>query len=65
MRMLNVFAYTLLRNLRDKGSMAQMVLLPVVPYFTIQGITLNPAFQPYQISPVPVELLHEDRGPAR
>ncbi len=63
MRMLNVFAYTLLRNLRDKGSMAQMVLLPVV-LILILGIALNPAFQPYQISPVPVGYLHEDRGPA-
>lgn len=60
-RMLAIFQYTLLRNVRDKGSLMQMLFMPVVLIF-ILGTALSPLFQYNEISPAMLGYVNEDEG---
>jgi ABC-2 type transport system permease protein len=61
-RMLTIFQFTLLKNVRDKGSLMQMLFMPVLLIF-ILGTALNPLFQHNEISPTSVGYLNDDTGP--
>ena len=62
MRIFTIFQYTLLKNLRDRGSLLEMLLLPVVLIF-ILGTALNPIFQPRDLLTTKISYLNEDQGP--
>lgn len=61
MRMFHVAYYTILRNLRDKRSMASMLLLPIV-LILILGTALNSAFSAQNMDSIPVCYLNNDKG---
>ncbi|MTI94645.1 MAG: ABC transporter permease [Firmicutes bacterium] len=62
-RMLTLFQYTLLRNLRDTSdSIFQMVVFPIVLIF-ILGMALGPAFEQQEFSATVTGYVNEDAGP--
>ena len=61
-RMLTIFQYTVLKNMRDKGSLMQMLFMPVL-LILILGTALSPLFQHNEISPTTVGYLNDDAGP--
>ncbi len=61
-RMLTIFKFTIIKNLRDTGSLLHMLLMPIV-LILILGTALNPMFQHNEISPTVVGYLNKDAGP--
>lgn len=61
MRIFHVAYYTILRNLRDKKSMASMLLLPIV-LILILGNALSGAFTVDNMDSIPVCYLNSDKG---
>lgn len=61
-RILTVFHYMLLRNLRDRGTLVEMLILPIV-LILILGNALAPVFQVDNISTITVGYLNQDEGP--
>ena len=62
-RILTIFQYTVLRNLRDTGNTVfQMLVFPIVLIF-ILGMALAPAFDHTQFNPTNVGYINEDQGP--
>lgn len=61
-RILTIFQYTVLQNIRDTGnSIGQMLIFPIVLIF-ILGMALNPVFQPESFEATYVGYLNEDQG---
>ncbi|MCR3921407.1 MAG: ABC transporter permease [Firmicutes bacterium] len=60
-RMFTIFMATLKRNSRDRGSLLQMLLLPIVIIF-ILGNALHSSFTYDEISPTNVGVLNLDQG---
>lgn len=58
-----IFIYTMKRYIRDKGSLAEMLLLPVVLIF-ILGNALNGIFEPAKITKIPTVYLNLDKREA-
>jgi len=62
-RILTVFQYTVLMNLRDTGNtIGQMLVFPIVLIF-ILGMALAPTFEHSNFSPINVGYINEDQGP--
>lgn len=61
MRIFHVTFYTILRNLRDKKSMASMLLLPIV-LILILGTALSGQFKTTNLNSIPVCYLNNDKG---
>jgi len=61
MKMLNIAYYTFIRNLRDKKSMALMLLMPVM-LILILGTALNSAFEVSNIEKTKVYYINNDKG---
>lgn len=61
MRILHVAYYTILKNIRDKKSMASMLLLPIV-LILILGTALSGAFKTTNLDIIPVCYLNSDKG---
>lgn len=61
-RILTVFKYAVLQNLRDTATtLGQMVIFPIVLIF-ILGMALNPMYEHGQLEPTLVAYLNEDQG---
>lgn len=61
MRIWSVFHTTLLRNARDRGSLLQMLLLPIVLIW-ILGSALNADFEVRELGPSRIALLGHEEG---